>query len=82
MLEHHHLASSFAVMKTKGFDILSGLSHDDYRTVRSLMVELVLQTDLTNHFDFIIRMKALATTRGHTAHAEMAAAMRGYFVAK
>ena len=41
VLERHHLASSFAVMKTKGYDILSGLSPDDYKTVRSTIIELV-----------------------------------------
>ena len=46
VLERHHLASSFAVLKTKGFDILSGLSMEDYRAVRSMMIEVVLATDL------------------------------------
>lgn len=47
VLEFHHLASSFALLRVKGYDILSGLSAEDYRTVRALIVELVLQTDLT-----------------------------------
>ena len=63
VLERHHLASAFAVLKTKGYDILSGLSNEDYRTVRALIVEFVLATDLTGHFNFIAQLKALAATR-------------------
>ena len=68
VLERHHLASSFAVMRTKGYDILSGLSPDDYKTVRSTVIELVLSTDLAGHFDFLIKLRALSATRGWTAH--------------
>lgn len=76
VLERHHLASAFAVLKTKGYDILSGLSLEDYRIVRTLIIEFVLATDLTTHFDFIVRLKTLAATRGHMAHThlQMAAA--------
>ena len=74
VLERHHLASAFAVLKTKGYDILSGLSSDDYRTVRSLIIEFVLATDLTTHFDFIVRLKTIAATRGHASFAASQAA--------
>ena len=59
VLERHHLASSFAVMRTKGYDILSGLSPDDYKTVRSTVIELVLSTDLAGHFDSLVKLRAL-----------------------
>ena len=75
VLERHHLASAFAVMKTKGYDILSGLSSEDYRIVRSLIIEVVLATDLMQHFDFIGRLKALAAKSGHAAFSAASSAM-------
>ena len=68
VLERHHLASSFAVMRTKGYDILSGLSPDDYKTVRSTVIELVLSTDLAGHFDSLVKLRALSATRGRAAY--------------
>ena len=65
ILERHHLASSFMVLKTKGFDILSGLSSEEYFDVRGQIIEYVLETDLTKHFDFITKLKTLAQRRGN-----------------
>ena len=64
VLERHHLASSFAIMRTKGFDILAGLSSESHHAIRSIIIEVVLATDLTGHFDFIGRLKTLSATRG------------------
>jgi len=74
VLEFHHLASSFALLRVKGYDILSGLSAEEYRAVRALIVELVLHTDLTKHFDVVGKLKTLASTRGATAYAAVTTA--------
>jgi len=65
VLEFHHLWASFTVFKTSGLDILSGLSTEEYRTVRSVMIQLILHTDLSKHFDHIGKLKTLATGRGY-----------------
>ena len=65
VLEFHHLWASFTVFKTSGLDILSGLSTEEYRAVRSVMIQLILHTDLSKHFDHIGKLKTLATGRGY-----------------
>lgn len=64
VLERHHLAATFKVLNTKGLDFLKPLAQEDYMAVRALMVELVLHTDLSKHFDFINRLKTLSSTKG------------------
>jgi len=59
VLERHHIASSFDVMLDPKNSLLGGLTEDDYRTVRKLMVDLVLFTDLEKHFEFISKLKTL-----------------------
>jgi len=56
-LESSHLAQAFSVLSTTGLDVLSGLGADGFRTVRKLMIDLVLHTDLSKHFEFIRRCK-------------------------
>ena len=68
VLEQHHLASAFAVIHSHGTDVLSGLKAEEYAEVRSLVIEMVLHTDLSKHFDFIARLKTLASSKGHAAH--------------
>ena len=59
VLERHHIASSFDVMLDPKSSLLGGLTEDDYRTVRKLMVDLVLFTDLAKHYEFISKLKTL-----------------------
>eukprot|EP00966_Prymnesium_polylepis_P204797 4744140-Prymnesium_polylepis.1 len=65
VLEFHHMWAAFCVLKTPGFDILSGLSTEEYRAVRALMIQLILNTDLSKHFDHIGKLKTLAAVQGH-----------------
>lgn len=57
--ENHHLASGFAILQKPENDVTRGLSRADRKGVRSMMIRLVLSTDLANHFDYI-------TSRGST----------------
>lgn len=69
ILERHHLASSFELLrllKAEGHDLLGGLPAADYQTVRSLIIDIVLHTDLSNHFKFVSRLQALCTAKGHS----------------
>jgi hypothetical protein len=63
-LESHHLASSFRVLNTAGCDIIGSLGSEGYRDLRKLIIEIVLHTDLSKHFEFISKLQALvADTR-------------------
>eukprot|EP00966_Prymnesium_polylepis_P262319 6059235-Prymnesium_polylepis.1 len=64
VLERHHLASAFALIFDPALKPLASLSSDDIRTVRSLVIEMVLFTDLTRHFEFVKWLSSLASVRG------------------
>jgi len=67
VLERHHLASAFKVLSQPGYRVLDKLSTVEYQECRALMIELVLYTDLSKHFDFIGRLKTLASGQGYKA---------------
>jgi hypothetical protein len=71
VLERHHLQSTFSLLAFSPFDIFAPLSTEDRKAVRSMMVELVLATDLSKHFEFCGRLKTLCSTQGAGA-AQMA----------
>ncbi|XP_022694733.1 calcium/calmodulin-dependent 3',5'-cyclic nucleotide phosphodiesterase 1A-like isoform X4 [Varroa jacobsoni] len=62
VLENHHISSSFRVMQHDDCNILANLSRDEYREFRSLVIEMVLATDMTSHFQ---QVKTMKTALGH-----------------
>lgn len=46
--EHHHVASAFAVLHRPECNFLSELPEEDFRQLRSIVIELVLGTDMAN----------------------------------
>ncbi|KAL1508609.1 hypothetical protein AB1Y20_004706 [Prymnesium parvum] len=67
VLERHHLHSTFCLLSYEQFNIFAPLSTEDRRSVRALMIELVLATDLARHFDFVSRLRTLCSTQGASA---------------
>lgn len=57
VLENHHVSSAFRVMKEDDFNIVSGLKTEEYREFRSLVIEIVLATDMSYHFQQIKNMR-------------------------
>ena len=49
ILENHHLACVFEMMRLPQFDIFKNLTDEQRRTVRETMIEMVLATDMGNH---------------------------------
>ncbi len=51
VLENHHVASSFSVMQNHpNSNILGGLPKDQYKRARALMIQAILNTDMSKHF--------------------------------
>jgi cAMP-specific phosphodiesterase 4 len=50
VLENHHIATTFKLLKREGCNFLGGLEHLDYRTLRKWLVKLILSTDNQSHF--------------------------------
>ncbi|KYK63283.1 3'5'-cyclic nucleotide phosphodiesterase domain-containing protein [Toxoplasma gondii TgCatPRC2] len=60
VLENFHSALAFRIMGTNGnenFNITETFSAEDKRDFRKLIIELVLETDILFHFDFIGRFR-------------------------
>lgn len=57
VLENFHLAAGFACTRGQ-CGILDGLASEDFSKLRSLVIELVLATDMGNHFDLISRFNS------------------------
>lgn len=50
VLENHHVASSFKLLKNKEFDIFQEMDKDDFKAIRKRMIGLILATDMSKHF--------------------------------
>jgi hypothetical protein len=56
LLENHHASSIFKLLRDKRYNIWSNMNKNEYRTFRSLVISLVLATDMANHASLIERM--------------------------
>ncbi|XP_060920553.1 dual specificity calcium/calmodulin-dependent 3',5'-cyclic nucleotide phosphodiesterase 1C-like isoform X1 [Labrus mixtus] len=60
VLENHHVSAAYRLLQDdEEMNILSNLSKDDWRELRALVVEMVLATDMSCHFQQIKAMKSL-----------------------
>ena len=57
VLENHHLASSFNILLHPECNFLVGLSRPDFKLIRETIIEMVLATDLSQHFHLIASFK-------------------------
>eukprot|EP00758_Cryptobia_borreli_P011395 Tbor_TRINITY_DN5650_c3_g3::TRINITY_DN5650_c3_g3_i4::g.9016::m.9016/K13755/PDE1; calcium/calmodulin-dependent 3',5'-cyclic nucleotide phosphodiesterase len=49
ILENHHCACVFEILRLPQYDILNGFTEEQRRTVRDTIIEMVLATDMGNH---------------------------------
>ncbi|XP_057326238.1 dual specificity calcium/calmodulin-dependent 3',5'-cyclic nucleotide phosphodiesterase 1-like isoform X2 [Microplitis mediator] len=59
VLENHHVSATFRLLKDEESNILHNLSKEDYREFRSLVIDMVLATDMSYHFQQLKNMKNL-----------------------
>ncbi|XP_005373406.1 PREDICTED: calcium/calmodulin-dependent 3',5'-cyclic nucleotide phosphodiesterase 1A isoform X4 [Chinchilla lanigera] len=53
VLENHHVSAAYRLMQEEEMNILTNLSKDDWRDLRNLVIEMVLSTDMSGHFQQI-----------------------------
>ena len=70
ILERHHCAAAFSVLREPRFDVFSHLSADERKQARALVIELILMTDLARHGEFIARRLKPLLPRGFKANKE------------
>jgi hypothetical protein len=49
VLENHHVAQTFLLMRDESLNILGHYSPQDYRKIREIIIKMVLATDMANH---------------------------------
>ncbi|XP_019636328.1 PREDICTED: calcium/calmodulin-dependent 3',5'-cyclic nucleotide phosphodiesterase 1A-like [Branchiostoma belcheri] len=59
VLENHHISTAFRLMEDDSLNILGNLSVDDFRTLRTLTIDMVLATDMSFHFQQVKQIKSL-----------------------
>ncbi|KXZ50319.1 hypothetical protein GPECTOR_17g958 [Gonium pectorale] len=52
-LENHHAAAAFSTMRRAGLDLLSPLSNEQKAAFRKQVIEMVLATDMKQHFSLL-----------------------------
>ncbi|KAJ3294990.1 hypothetical protein HDU79_010064 [Rhizoclosmatium sp. JEL0117] len=62
VLENHHCASAFEVLSRKECSFLSTLDRSDYKSLRENVVDMVLATDLAQHFSLLTMFKKKVLT--------------------
>ncbi|CAN0568295.1 unnamed protein product, partial [Ectocarpus sp. 12 AP-2014] len=58
VLENFHISEAFKVLYNGDTNILDGLSADDARHFRQLVIKIILATDLAHGFEYVARFKA------------------------
>ncbi|XP_063412455.1 dual specificity calcium/calmodulin-dependent 3',5'-cyclic nucleotide phosphodiesterase 1A-like isoform X3 [Mytilus trossulus] len=59
VLENYHISASFRMMKNDDSNILSNLSREEFKEFRNLVIDMVLATDMSFHFQQIKNLKGL-----------------------
>ncbi|KAI8907939.1 hypothetical protein EDD86DRAFT_191991 [Gorgonomyces haynaldii] len=62
VLESHHASRAFEIAKIPEMTIFQGLSTDQYKAAREMIISTVLATDMAQHFSFISKFKGKLST--------------------
>ncbi|XP_068185161.1 dual specificity calcium/calmodulin-dependent 3',5'-cyclic nucleotide phosphodiesterase 1A [Antennarius striatus] len=65
VLENHHVSAAYKLMAEEDMNILINLNKDDWRELRALVIEMVMSTDMSCHFQQIKTMRN-ALTQTHS----------------
>lgn len=50
VLENMHIAKLYKIMETPGCEILGAILDEDWISIRKIIIEMILATDMTKHF--------------------------------
>jgi hypothetical protein len=59
VLERHHAAEAFLLMKDDKYNIMSEFNKEDFKCVREAIVQVILATDLSRGFEYAGKFKKL-----------------------
>lgn len=62
VLESMHSAKTFSILKSPGYNILENLSNEDWIKSRKMIIEMILETDMSKHFEILGKFRTRAIT--------------------
>uniref|UniRef100_A0A8C7ZKK8 Phosphodiesterase n=1 Tax=Oryzias sinensis TaxID=183150 RepID=A0A8C7ZKK8_9TELE len=63
VLENHHLAVGFKLLQEENCDIFENLSKKQKDSLRKMVIDMVLATDMSKHINFLADMKTMVETK-------------------
>lgn len=57
VLERFHAAKAFEVLRTDGCEILAGVAAEDYCAMRRCIIDAILSTDMSRHFELVATLR-------------------------
>lgn len=58
ILEKHHSFRAFELMLNSNIDLLSGFTPEQYSEFRSLVMNIILATDMVRHGEYVAKLNA------------------------
>lgn len=62
VLENMHCSLTFSIMSSPGCDLLQSLPASDWITLRKLVIDMIMYTDMSKHFEVLARFRTRAIT--------------------
>ncbi|XP_022917604.2 3',5'-cyclic-AMP phosphodiesterase isoform X6 [Onthophagus taurus] len=63
VLENHHLAVAFKLLQNDGCDIFCNMAKKQRQTVRKMVIDMVLSTDMSKHMSLLADLKTMVETK-------------------
>lgn len=63
VLENHHLAVAFKLLSNEGCDIFCNLNKKQRQTLRKMVIDMVLSTDMSKHMSLLADLKTMVETK-------------------
>ncbi|XP_014227076.1 cAMP-specific 3',5'-cyclic phosphodiesterase isoform X4 [Trichogramma pretiosum] len=63
VLENHHLAVAFKLLQNEGCDIFANCSKKQRQTLRKMVIDMVLSTDMSKHMSLLADLKTMVETK-------------------
>ncbi|NXH42342.1 PDE4D phosphodiesterase, partial [Dicaeum eximium] len=67
VLENHHLAVGFKLLQEEHCDIFQNLSRKQRQTLRKMVIDMVLATDMSKHMNLLADLKTMVETKKVTS---------------
>ncbi|XP_032594891.1 cAMP-specific 3',5'-cyclic phosphodiesterase, isoforms N/G isoform X9 [Drosophila grimshawi] len=63
VLENHHLAVAFKLLQNQGCDIFGNMQKKQRQTLRKMVIDIVLSTDMSKHMSLLADLKTMVETK-------------------